>query len=119
MDLVNILRSRLAATLVIATLVIIGVMPSLHTASAQTNGEVPGQALGLNSDADLWRFMRNGNAGDTQLKRPGSHLHPAHKLGPLRCKSGKRTSQTSQLQLGAILALPTPATRETCTTRVP
>ena len=42
MDLVNILRSRLAATLVIATLVISGVMPFLHTASAQTNGEVPG-----------------------------------------------------------------------------
>ena len=68
MDLVNILRSRLAATLAIATLVIGGVMPSLHTASAQTNGEVPGQALGLNSDADLWRFIRNGNAGDTQMK---------------------------------------------------
>jgi formate dehydrogenase subunit gamma len=35
---------------------------------AQQKGEVPGQSLGLNSDADLWRFVRTGNAGSTQMK---------------------------------------------------
>ncbi len=37
-------------------------------AQAQTMGEVPGQTLGLNSDADLWRFIRGGNAGNVSLK---------------------------------------------------
>jgi len=35
---------------------------------AQTNGEVPGTALGIKSDTDLWRFVRTGNAGSTQMK---------------------------------------------------
>ena len=35
---------------------------------AQQKGEVPGQSLGLNSDSDLWRFVRTGNAGSTQMK---------------------------------------------------
>ncbi|CAI8447750.1 MAG: Formate dehydrogenase, cytochrome b556(fdo) subunit [SAR116 cluster bacterium MED-G04] len=38
------------------------------TAVAQQDGKVPGQSLGLNSDADLWRLIRNGNSGDTQIK---------------------------------------------------
>ena len=38
-----------------------------HEISAQEIGKVPGQSLGLNSDADLWRFIREGNKGDTQL----------------------------------------------------
>ena len=29
---------------------------------------MPGEALGLNSDTDLWRFVRTGNAGSTQMK---------------------------------------------------
>ena len=37
-------------------------------ALAQTGGEVPGQTLGLNSDADLWRYIRQGNTGNTQMK---------------------------------------------------
>jgi formate dehydrogenase subunit gamma len=41
---------------------------NVNPAAAQSKGEVPGQALGLNSDADLWRFIRNGNSGNTQLK---------------------------------------------------
>ena len=36
-------------------------------ANSQTYGEVPGQSLGLNSDADLWRYIRGGNKGNTQL----------------------------------------------------
>ena len=35
---------------------------------AQQAGAVPGDALGLNSDSDLWRFVRTGNAGSTQMK---------------------------------------------------
>ena len=30
--------------------------------------KVPGQALGINSDADLWRFVRTGNAGSVSMK---------------------------------------------------
>ena len=37
-------------------------------AVAQQSGAVPGDALGLNSDTDLWRFVRTGNAGSTQMK---------------------------------------------------
>ena len=41
---------------------------SLNSLSmAQSVGEVPGSSLGLNSDADLWRFIREGNKGNTQL----------------------------------------------------
>jgi len=36
--------------------------------AAQQMGEVPGQTLGVNSDADLWRYVRTGNAGSTQMK---------------------------------------------------
>ena len=35
---------------------------------AKQQGEVPGQSLGLNSDSDLWRYVRTGNAGSTQMK---------------------------------------------------
>ncbi len=42
---------------------------SFNTVSnAQSSGQVPGDSLGLNSDADLWRYIRQGNKGDTQLK---------------------------------------------------
>ena len=40
--------------------------PSVST--AQVSGEVPGKTLGLKSDADLWRYIRTGNAGSTQMK---------------------------------------------------
>ena len=68
MNMLKTIRAHLASVLVLFALTLAGIMPAVHTASAQTNGEVPGQALGLNSDADLWRFIRNGNAGDTQMK---------------------------------------------------
>ena len=35
---------------------------------AQTSGQIPGASSGLNSDADLWRYIRTGNAGSTQMK---------------------------------------------------
>ena len=37
-------------------------------AVAQQSGSVPGDSLGLSSDSDLWRFVRTGNAGSTQIK---------------------------------------------------
>jgi formate dehydrogenase subunit gamma len=39
-----------------------------NSSIAQVKGEVPGNALGLKSDADLWRYIRTGNAGSTQMK---------------------------------------------------
>ena len=39
-----------------------------NSSMAQVKGEVPGNALGLKSDADLWRYIRTGNAGSTQMK---------------------------------------------------
>ena len=39
-----------------------------NTSLAQVKGEVPGKTLGLKSDADLWRYIRTGNAGSTQMK---------------------------------------------------
>jgi formate dehydrogenase subunit gamma len=38
------------------------------TSFSQTSGEVPGSSLGFKSDADLWRYIREGNKGNTQLK---------------------------------------------------
>ena len=57
-------------TSVILTLVIImiGFTSFNIPVNAQTSGEVPGQALGLNSDADLWRFIRNGNSGNISMQ---------------------------------------------------
>ncbi|NDA08025.1 MAG: formate dehydrogenase subunit gamma [Alphaproteobacteria bacterium] len=45
-----------------------GVFTFAPEASAQTAGEVPGQSLGVNSDADLWRYIREGNAGNAAVK---------------------------------------------------
>jgi formate dehydrogenase subunit gamma len=44
------------------------IISNSNTSLAQTKGEVPGKSLGLKSDADLWRYVRNGNAGTTQMK---------------------------------------------------
>lgn len=53
--------------MVIATL-LFSVTGFQTVSSAQTKGEVPGQSLGVKSDADLWRYVRTGNAGSTQMK---------------------------------------------------
>ena len=39
-----------------------------NSATAQEKGMVPGNTHGLKSDADLWRFVRTGKAGSTQMK---------------------------------------------------
>ena len=46
----------------------IGSFSTFTPAIAQTKGEVPGAALGIKSDSDLWRYVRTGNAGTSQMK---------------------------------------------------
>ena len=61
------LRKYLGVFAILAAL-FIGATGTVAPAMAQTNGEVPGTALGIKSDTDLWRFVRTGNAGSTQMK---------------------------------------------------
>ena len=61
------LRKYLGVLTILAAL-FIGATGTITPAMAQTNGEVPGTALGIKSDTDLWRFVRTGNAGSTQMK---------------------------------------------------
>ena len=44
------------------------IISNSNTSLAQSKGEVPGKSLGIKSDTDLWRYVRNGNAGTTQMK---------------------------------------------------
>ena len=61
------LRKYLGVLAILAAL-FTGVTGTIAPAMAQTNGEVPGTALGIKSDTDLWRYVRTGNAGSTQMK---------------------------------------------------
>ena len=61
------LRKYLGVLAILAAL-LTGVTGTIAPAMAQTNGEVPGTALGIKSDTDLWRYVRTGNAGSTQMK---------------------------------------------------
>ena len=61
------LRKYLGVLAILAAL-FIGAIGPVTPVMAQTNGEVPGTALGIKSDTDLWRFVRTGNAGSTQMK---------------------------------------------------
>lgn len=61
------LRKYLGVLAILAAL-FISTTGTFTPAMAQTNGEVPGTALGIKSDTDLWRFVRTGNAGSTQMK---------------------------------------------------
>ena len=36
---------------------------------SQVEGRVPGQSLGIKSDAELWRFMRQGNSGNVSMQK--------------------------------------------------
>ena len=60
------LRKYLGVLAILAAL-FIGATGTITPAMAQTNGEVPGTALGIKSDTDLWRFVRTG-------KRPITYL---------------------------------------------
>ena len=59
---------RYLGILAVLLTMFIGTAASVTPAVAQVNGEVPGTALGIKSDTDLWRFVRTGNAGSTQMK---------------------------------------------------
>ena len=64
----NLIGNRVIGFTLAILLAFLTINLNVYPAAAQSKGEVPGQALGLNSDADLWRFIRNGNSGNTQLK---------------------------------------------------
>ena len=61
------LRKYMGIFVVLAAMFISAVGVSTPTL-AQLKGEVPGTALGIKSDTDLWRFVRTGNAGTSQMK---------------------------------------------------
>ncbi len=41
---------------------------------SQVEGRVPGQSLGIKSDADLWRFIREGNSGNVSMQNQMSAI---------------------------------------------
>ena len=59
---------RYLSVLAVLVALLIGSVSALTPAIAQTKGEVPGAALGIKSDSDLWRYVRTGNAGTSQMK---------------------------------------------------
>ena len=59
---------RYLSVLAISVALLIGSLSILKPAIAQTQGAVPGTALGIKSDSDLWRYVRTGNAGTSQMK---------------------------------------------------
>jgi len=61
-------KPKFGFVMLILTVLSLNIAFSHSPAVAQTSGEVPGQALGLNSDADLWRFIRQGNSGNISMK---------------------------------------------------
>ena len=60
--------NKLFSVLVVLVVLLCGTFNFIPASHAQQQGEVPGQSLGINSDSDLWRFVRTGNAGSTQMK---------------------------------------------------
>ena len=60
--------NRYFSIMVILAALLSGTAGLSTTVQAQQQGEVPGQSLGLSSDSDLWRYVRTGNAGSTQMK---------------------------------------------------
>ena len=62
------MNSKLFTVFAVLCTLFSGMVSMSSAVQAQQQGEVPGQSLGLNSDADLWRFVRTGNAGSVSLK---------------------------------------------------
>ena len=65
---------RYKTFLCLVTVMLLGVFFQAPEAAAQTGGQVPGQSLGINSDADLWRYIRQGGAGDAAVKNELSKI---------------------------------------------
>ena len=59
---------KLLTTCLMLFVINLAFLSNSNTSVAQVKGEVPGKSLGLKSDADLWRYVRTGNAGSTQMK---------------------------------------------------
>jgi len=59
---------KITAALMMVFILNVAVISNSNISLAQSKGKVPGQTLGIKSDADLWRYIRNGNAGSTQMK---------------------------------------------------
>ncbi|NCF32059.1 MAG: formate dehydrogenase subunit gamma [Proteobacteria bacterium] len=62
------MNSRILAAFALIMTMSFGMLATPAPVLAQEMGEVPGQSLGINSDADLWRFVRTGNAGSSSMK---------------------------------------------------
>ena len=60
--------NKLFGVVLVLVALLCGSVSFTSTTYAQQQGEVPGQSLGISSDSDLWRFVRTGNAGSTQMK---------------------------------------------------
>ena len=60
--------NRYLSIMVVLAALLSGTVGLSTPVQAQQQGEVPGQSLGLSSDSDLWRYVRTGNAGSTQMK---------------------------------------------------
>lgn len=59
---------KIAAVIMMVFILNTIIISNSNTSLAQTKGEVPGKSLGIKSDTDLWKYVRNGNAGTTQMK---------------------------------------------------
>ena len=59
---------KLLTTCLMLFVINLAFLSNSNTSVAQVKGEVPGKSLGLKSDADLWRYVRTGKAGSTQMK---------------------------------------------------
>ncbi len=62
---------RIFTLTMLLSILIIGFLKidsTTNNALAQEKGMVPGNTLGIKSDADLWRYIRTGKAGSTQMK---------------------------------------------------
>lgn len=59
---------KLLTTFIMIFVINLAFISNPSVSIAQVSGEVPGKTLGLKSDADLWRYIRTGNAGSTQMK---------------------------------------------------
>ena len=62
------MNSKILAAFALIMTMSFGMIATSAPVQAQEMGEVPGQSLGINSDADLWRFVRTGNAGSSSMK---------------------------------------------------
>jgi formate dehydrogenase subunit gamma len=83
----------------------LGIVAPVQSVSAQTMGEVPGQSLGVKSDADLWRYVRTGNAGSTQMKNELSAVMIQSEGDNWRAFRNGPLSTYGAYGLGGILAL--------------